>query len=196
MKKKIIFTFLVFVIVAGICFIFDNMEYQETNKNIAANNSIEECNNNITNNKVTYNETKQNQENSIKEDKNSNNSNIDTDGKQTTYTFIYKNETYSAILKNGCWKIIDSYKIKDTKHIKVICQALIDIHPVLGKDRISYRTAEDMVYEWVQHNLAYSMLSEESEFKGRAKDVDLDPDDQGKSFIEIYEDRTGKKIKF
>ena len=115
MEKKIIFTFLVFVVIAGIYIIFDDGKYQEINKNVASNSLITEYNNNITSNKVTNNKTEQEQVNSIEEN-----------------------------------------------------------------------------VKWVQHNLAYSMLSEESEFKSWAKDVDLDPDDQGKSFIEIYEDRTGK----
>ena len=59
---------------------------------------------------------------------------------------------------------------------------------------VSYRTADDMAYEWVQHNLAYEILPEGNSFRNSAKDVDLDPRDQGMSLVEIYEDRTGKKI--
>ena len=120
----------------------------------------------------------------------------DTDGSKTTYTFEYKDETFTAMFKNECWKIVDSYKIKNSNVMNLVCEALIKEHPVLGKDKTSYRTVGDMVYEWVQHNLAYSMLSEESEFKERAKDVDFDPDDQGRTFMEIYENRTGKKFSF
>ncbi len=42
-----------------------------------------------------------------------------------------------------------------------------------------------MAYEWLQHNIAYELLPD-SEFKASAKDVDLDPDDQGLSLEEIY----------
>ena len=78
--------------------------------------------------------------------------------------------------------------------MKIICQALIDVHPVHGKDLSSYRTADDMAYEWEQHNIAYKYLPDDSSWKGSAGNVDLDPYDQGRSFEEIYEDRTGEKF--
>ena len=80
--------------------------------------------------------------------------------------------------------------------MKKICQALIDIHPIHGSDMISYRTSDDMVYEWLQHNFAYSVLPDDNLWKNNAKNVDFDPQDQGKSIKEIYEDRTGKKFDF
>ena len=58
----------------------------------------------------------------------------------------------------------------------------------------SYRTVDDMVYEWKQHNLAFQVLPEGNSFRESAKDVDLDPRDQGKSLVEIYEARTGQKL--
>ena len=76
--------------------------------------------------------------------------------------------------------------------MKVICQALLDIHQIHGKDMISYRTAEDLVREWIQHNLAYELLSKNSPWKENAKDVDFDPKDQGKSIIDMYKSRTNK----
>ena len=215
MRKKLIFVML-FLIFACIIIYFVVMQKNTVNNNnLAKDNTTAKTseevklNSNTTNNKVEINETSKNEINNIKqknyqiieENEINSNSNIeielkDVEGKQTTYIFTYKNEVYTAIFKNGCWKIINSYKIKDTNDMKVICQALLDKHKVYGKDRKSYRTAGDMVYEWVQHNLAYSILSEDSEYKERAKDVDLDPDDQGKNFIELYEDKTGKKINF
>ena len=119
---------------------------------------------------------------------------IDVDGKETTYSFEYKNKKYTAIYTTDNWKIINSYKIKNTKDMVIICQALIDIHPVHGRDMISYRTAEDMAYEWFQHILAYEILPKENQWRDNAKDVDLDPKDQGKSLKEIYEERTGEKF--
>lgn len=47
----------------------------------------------------------------------------------------------------------------------LICQALADEHPVHGADLVSYRTAEDMAYEWQQHNIAYQLLSDDSPFR-------------------------------
>ena len=54
---------------------------------------------------------------------------------------------------------------------------------------VSYRTPEDMAFEWQQHNFVYVMLPEESEWRQNVKDVDLDPKDQGKTYQEMYEDR-------
>lgn len=120
----------------------------------------------------------------------------DIDGKDTNYEFIYKEETFKVFYTYDNWKIYDSYKIKNTSDMKKICQALIDIHPIHGSDMISYRSADDMVYEWVQHNLAYEILPESNSWKNNAKDVDFDPKDQGKSIAEIYEDRMGNKLNF
>ena len=110
------------------------------------------------------------------------------------YSFTYKGEEFRTLYQNDCWTIYDSYKITNKSDMKIICQALIDVHPVHGKDLSSYRTAEDMVYEWDQHNIAYKYLTEDSAWKESAGNVDLDPYDQGRSFEEIYEDRTGEKF--
>ena len=74
-----------------------------------------------------------------------------------------------------------------------ICQALLDEHKIHGNDLMSYRTADDMVNEWVQHNIGYGFFPEGNEYKLRAKDVDFDPEDQNKGLIELYESKTGKK---
>lgn len=118
----------------------------------------------------------------------------DSDGKGKNYLFTYKEEKYKAIYTKDNWHIIDSYKIKNKNDMIIICQALIDIHKIHGKDMKSYRTAEDMAYEWLQHNIAYEILPEENSWRKNAKDVDLDPEDQGKNIKEIYEARTGKNL--
>ncbi len=118
----------------------------------------------------------------------------DIDGAGTNYLFNYNDEDYRAVYTTDNWKIIDSYKIDNSSDIRIICQALIDIHPIHGSDMVSYRTADDMAYEWVQHNLAYQTLPDDSPLKSHAKDVDLDPNDQNRSFDEIYKDRTGKEL--
>ena len=76
----------------------------------------------------------------------------------------------------------------------IICQALIDLHQIHGKDMVSYRTADDMVYEWEVHNLAYAMISDDDPMKSHVRDVDFDPQDQGCSFEEIYYNHTGKEF--
>ena len=118
----------------------------------------------------------------------------DTDGQERHYTFVYDGETFCADYSPDHWKITDSYKITVSGDILIICTALKNTHPVHGADMISEREASDMAYEWAQHNLTYQFLPDDSEYKAHAKDVDLDPYDVGKSFFEIYEDRTGKKF--
>jgi hypothetical protein len=51
-----------------------------------------------------------------------------------------------------------------------------------------------MAFEWQQHNIAYEQLPEGNQWRESAMNVDLDPDDQGKTFKEMYEERTGKKL--
>jgi len=111
------------------------------------------------------------------------------DNKEKNYIFTYNNEQYSAVYTKDNWHITDSYKIKNKRDITLICEALIGVHPIHGADKKSYRTAEDMMYEWVQHNIAYDSLPDGNSWKSHAKDVDLNPEDQGKSLKEMYESR-------
>ncbi len=118
------------------------------------------------------------------------------DGGTKNYTFTYDGETYKAKHTADHWTIYDSYKINSKSDMMIICQALIDLYPVHGSDMVSYRTAEDMTFEWQQHNIGYIFLGKKSEWASHLKDVDFDPSDQGKTFDEIYKDRTGKEFKF
>lgn len=120
---------------------------------------------------------------------------IDIDGKGKNYQFQYNNQTFTATYTKDNWHIDDSYKIKDKESISKICEKLIEIHPIHGKDLKTYRTVKDLVYEWEQHNIAYELLPENSSWKKSAKNVDLDPKDQGKSLLEMYNIRTKQKIK-
>ena len=119
---------------------------------------------------------------------------VNTDGKGSNYSFTYNGEEFSAIYTTDNWKIVDSYKINEEADMMIICQALIDEHPIHGSDMVSYRTADDMVYEWIMHNMAYAFISDDETLRKKAKDVDFDPEDQGKSFDEIYKSRTGKEL--
>lgn len=114
---------------------------------------------------------------------------IDLNGKNKKFSFTYNNELYYASYSQDNWHIIDSYKITNYYDIIIICQALIDVHPIHGIDKESYRTAEDMADEWVQHNFAYYLLPENSSWREHAKNVDLDPEDQGKNLLEMYQKR-------
>lgn len=117
-----------------------------------------------------------------------------TDGGETNYAFTYGDEEFSAQYLYDNWTIFDSYKITNEDDMVIICQALIDTHTVHGSDMESFRTAEDMAYEWQQHNLAYEYLPEDNAWRESAANVDFDPEDQGRSFEEIYEDRTGEEF--
>ena len=118
----------------------------------------------------------------------------DTDGRGTNYIFKYDGKEYQAIYTNDNWHIINSFEITDENDISKICQALINIHPIHGKDMTSYRAVEDLTFEWMQHNLAYNLLPEDNPWRENAKDVDLDPADQGRTISELYESRTGKEF--
>ena len=111
-----------------------------------------------------------------------------------SYYFTYQDEDFYAEYYDDVWTIYNSYRITSSHDILIICRALSEEHPIHGRDMESYRTPTDMAFEWEQHNLAYEQLPEDNAWRESAKNVDLDPQDQGKTFKEIYEDRTGKEI--
>ena len=117
-------------------------------------------------------------------------------GDGSTYQFTYEGEGFTAIYYYDNWCVYDSYKITKKRDMKKICQALIDEHPVHGSDYESFRTADDMVYEWKQHNIAYALLPDDNPWKVTSGNVDFDPEDQGKSLEEIYESRTGEEFNY
>lgn len=106
------------------------------------------------------------------------------------FTFSYHNEIFQAVFITDTWKIIDSYKITNSADLVIICRALTEKHPVPTSDRSGERTPEDLAYEWEQHNLAYSLLPEGAKWKDNAKDVDLNPEDQGKNIVNYVIERT------
>lgn len=105
------------------------------------------------------------------------------------YAFTYGDEAFDVYYEPDTWKVYDSYKITNHDDIVTICQALIDEHPIHGRDLESFRDAQDMAYEWEQHNLAYSLLPESSAWRESAQNVDLDPEDQGRTFAQMYASR-------
>lgn len=112
-----------------------------------------------------------------------------TDGKGKKFVFTYDNEEFSAVYTTDNWQIIDSYKITNSADMKIICQALIDVHPIHGKDMESYRTADDMVYEWQIHNIAYAVMDKDDPKRIKSKDVDFDPKDQDMTIEDFYKSR-------
>lgn len=114
---------------------------------------------------------------------------INKDSKGKNYSFIYNDKKFNIKYSKDNWKIFNSYLIRNEKDMAIICQALIDIYPIHGKDGISYRTVEDMVNEWKIHNLAYDILPYNSELKEHAKDVDLDSKDEGKNIQDFLKEK-------
>ena len=106
------------------------------------------------------------------------------------FTFSYHKEIFRAVFITDTWKIIDSYKITNSADLVIICRALSEKHPVPTPDRTGDRTPEDLAYEWEQHNLAYSLLPEGAKWKDNAKDVDLNPEDQGKNIVNYVIERS------
>ena len=117
----------------------------------------------------------------------------DTDGSGTKYTFTYQGQTFTAEFtvnpgdKKENWRIYDSYLIRSRADMVMICSELIKLHGVHGRDMVSWRTAEDMADEWQIHNTAYDFLPDGNK-REHAKDVDFDPDDQGKSFWDFVKE--------
>ena len=194
MKRMIIFvvSIVIVLLIVIICLsVRKNEEYKKEINNNTQNSIYEterlQTETTFADNKVKDNHEKENQEDNLK--------NIediklyDVDGKETNYIFTYKNIDFTAIYTKDNWKIIDSYKITNKKDMEIICSALINVHPIHGKDKVSYRTPQDLVSEWKLHNLAFALLPEDSKWKSNAKDVDLNPEDQGKSLEEFFNSR-------
>ena len=105
------------------------------------------------------------------------------------YVLEYGDEVLEVYYQPDIWSVYGSYRVTDHDDLVAICQMLIDEHPIHGSDYESYRTAEDMAYEWEQHNYAYELLPADSLWRESVSNVDLDPEDQGKSLRELYKDR-------
>ena len=113
----------------------------------------------------------------------------DIDGNGQNYEFTYDGRSFSALYEPDNWHITDSYLIDDEADLVIICQALIAVNPVHSADMAGWRTAEDMAYEWKNHNQAYYLLPDSSDWKSSAKDVDLDSKDEGKSAYDLFMDK-------
>lgn len=117
--------------------------------------------------------------------------NLRQNGSAYDYLFTYNGTDYRAVYLTDTWKIYDSYQITNKQDMKIICQALSDIYPVPSRDGTSVRTADDMAYEWDQHNKIYKIAPEGGRTKERTRNVDLDPEDQGKSYADLYRENLG-----
>ena len=107
------------------------------------------------------------------------------------YYFTYNGEDFRAMYAASTWTVYDSFKITNKNDITIICQALSDVNPVPSRDWQSYRTADDMAYEWDQHNKVYLVAPKDSYTRERTRNVDLDPEDQGKTYEDLYRENLG-----
>ena len=101
------------------------------------------------------------------------------------YSFEYGGITYTAEFQGNSWRIYDSYRIMNHEDMLLICQALTAEHPIPTADGKGNRSIEDLAHEWDQHNFAFTLLPEGSEWKERARHVDLNPEDQGKELMDF-----------
>ena len=94
------------------------------------------------------------------------------------------------------WKIENSYLINNEDDMYKICTVLYNLHPVpITKNSNEYRTVDDMVYEWQEHNKGYlySKRLPNGKLKnkgiGATMDVDINPGDQGKNVYQLMWER-------
>ena len=109
------------------------------------------------------------------------------------YSFDYGDKTFQAEYTENSWKIIDSYLIDNEQDMGYICDALTALHPIPTADGSGVRDRESLVYEWRQHNEAYKMLPKDSKWIASVKDVDLNPDDEGKDMWQMALDRLSER---
>ncbi|MBQ2582050.1 MAG: hypothetical protein II574_10530 [Ruminococcus sp.] len=114
----------------------------------------------------------------------------DTNGQGRDFTFELNGQTFTAEFSyrydgKENWRVYDSYKITSESDMISVCQALIRVHTIRGKDLSSLRTPQDMAEEWKIHNQVHEMLGE-GDIKEHCKDVDFDPDDQGKGYADYF----------
>ncbi len=94
------------------------------------------------------------------------------------------------------WKIYNSYLINNEDDMEKICTALYNLHPVpTAKNSTEYRTIDDMVYEWQEHNKGYlySKRLPDGKLKNMGVEatmhVDINPGDQGKNVYQLMWER-------
>ena len=117
---------------------------------------------------------------------------VKTEETKAIYNFDYNSNTYTAIYSTDSaeWHINNSYQIENHDDIVLICSELIQEKPVPGIAEGTHRTASDLTYEWEQHNIAYYYLEPFNiPVKNSVANVDLNRDDQGKSWLQLAWDR-------
>ncbi|MBQ4570628.1 MAG: RHS repeat-associated core domain-containing protein [Bacilli bacterium] len=112
---------------------------------------------------------------------------IDSEGTEVNATWNESNQT---------WKIKNSYLINNEKDMYKFCEILYNCHKVpTALNSNEYRTVDDMVYEWQEHNKGYlySTRLPDGDLKNRGLEatmhVDINPGDQGKNVYQLIWER-------
>lgn len=93
-------------------------------------------------------------------------------------TVVY-DDRYS---ENPSFRIYDSYRIRKNRDKREILRAMMDYNAAHPTDPAWQRTENNLVLEWMEHNLAYRM----GFLRSRAASVDLDNHAEGKGALGYF----------
>ena len=93
-------------------------------------------------------------------------------------TVVY-DDRYS---ENPSFRIYDSYRIRKNRDKREILRAMMDYNAAHPTDPAWQRTENNLVLEWMEHNLAYRV----GFLRSRAASVDLDNHAEGKGALGYF----------
>ena len=93
-------------------------------------------------------------------------------------TVVY-DDRYS---ENPSFRIYDSYRIRKNRDKREILRAMMDYNAAHPTDPAWQRTVNNLVLEWMEHNLAYRV----GFLRSRAASVDLDNHAEGKGALGYF----------
>ncbi len=93
-------------------------------------------------------------------------------------TVVY-DDRYS---ENPSFRIYDSYRIPKNRDKREILRAMMDYNAAYPTDPAWQRTEDNLVLEWMEHNLAYRV----GFLRSRAASVDLDNHAEGKGALGYF----------
>ena len=84
--------------------------------------------------------------------------------------------------ENPSFRIYDSYRIRKNRDKREILRAMMDYNAAHPTDPAWQRTENNLVLEWMEHNLAYRV----GFLRSRAANVDLDNHAEGKGALGYF----------
>lgn len=84
--------------------------------------------------------------------------------------------------ENPSFRIYDSYRIRKNRDKREILRAMMDYNAAHPTDPAWQRTENNLVLEWMEHNLAYRV----GFLRSRAASVDLDNHAEGKGALGYF----------